>query len=535
MADPFRLVFDVWATARAPLEHHLPSVDIEATDELLADRSGAATPRIMVFGTYNAGKSTLINALVGKEVAPVADHPETDHVTSYPWHRFLLDDTPGIDAPSKHEQVTRAHLDRSDVVLFVLATDGTLEEKRTFDEIIGLVRGGKPTRIILNNKSGFQPDSPDLLSLRDRLAENMSRAAAIAAIEDIEARAPIRLVNAASGLRGRREGKLALLANSGLLELEADITELCEATGKAQMAYTVCRRIAKQIDLALSVLPADNGMQPFREAADAVAAERVRLTAVLDHATQEAAVQFESAVKHALSRRGPQLGPSATSEAADAVSAVIERELRKTQRVFGDIGAAFIGDAVAVGPVSGPGIPLPGRAALSDAEQDGGFGFSDAAKLVASALSQLDRQTIVDGFMAAKQAFPAAFKGLGPTFFGRIAPLIGPAIQTATGIHDAYSAHREMQQAFERDKSRQLALAQQLADAGRKMRGALNEQCLGLIESIFGPVEDALARKASALKGQAATVEADRAVLLKCKGRLQIELDERRRPSAGDP
>jgi tRNA U34 5-carboxymethylaminomethyl modifying GTPase MnmE/TrmE len=234
MADPFRLAFDVWKEARAPLARHLPVVDIEATDELLADRSGAATPRIMVFGTYNGGKSTLINALVGEEVARVADQPETDRVTSYPWRGFLLDDTPGIDAPIEHEQVTRLHLEASDVVLFVLATDGTIEEQRSIDEIIEVVRAGKPIRVILNNKSGFRPDGTDFLNLRDRLADNLRRVAAVAGIEDIEKRAPIRLINAASGLRARREAKSALLANSGLLELEADIAELCEATGKAE-------------------------------------------------------------------------------------------------------------------------------------------------------------------------------------------------------------------------------------------------------------------------------------------------------------
>ena len=174
MADPFRLAFDVWAAARAPLARHLPAADIEATDELLADRSGAAIPRIMVFGTYNAGKSTLINALVGEEVARVADHPETDRVTSYPWRGFLLDDTPGIDAPIEHEQVTRKHLDASDAVLFVLATDGTLEEQRSYDEIVGLVRAGKPTRVILNNKSGLAPGSADFLTDLARPSDRQS-------------------------------------------------------------------------------------------------------------------------------------------------------------------------------------------------------------------------------------------------------------------------------------------------------------------------------------------------------------------------
>jgi GTPase SAR1 family protein len=481
MADPFRLAFDVWAAARAPLSSHLAAADIEVTEELLADRNGAATPRIMVFGTYNAGKSTLINALVGEEVARVADHPETDRVTSYNWRGFLLDDTPGIDAPIEHEQVTREHLDSSDAVLFVLATDGTIEEQRSIDEIIKLVRVGKPIRVILNNKSGFRPDSPDFLSLRDRLAENLRHAAAGAGIEDIESRTPIRLVNAASGLRGRREGKSALLANSGMLELEADITEFYEATGKAQMARTVCRRMAKQIELALACLPRDDGMHPFREAVDAVTAERARLTAVLDQASQQVAAVFQADISHAMSNRESQGGPVAANKAVDMVTIIIDRELRKTQRVFSDIENAIAGEATAIHSISGSDIPLPEGTTPDDGPKGGGFRISDAANLLTSQLNQLDREAMVGGFMAAKQAFPSVFKGLGPAFFERVVPFIGPAVQTVTGIYDAYTAHHEAERDFEREKSRRLALMQQIADAGHKMRWVLSEQCLGII------------------------------------------------------
>ncbi|PPQ40139.1 GTPase [Rhodopila globiformis] len=526
MADPFRLAFDVWKTAREPLGRYLPVIDIDATEELLADRSGAATPRIMVFGTYNAGKSTLINALVGAEVARVADYPETDRVTSYPWRGFLLDDTPGIDAPIEHEQVTRKHLEASDAVLFVLATDGTIEEQRTFNEIVAIVCAGKPIRVILNNKSGFRPDSPDFLNLRDRVAENLRRAAAGAGIVDIETRAPIRLVNAASGMRGRLEGKSALLANSGLVELEADIADLCETTGKAQMAVTVCLRIARQIDLALADLPTDDIRQFAREAVDGVAAERTRLTAVLDQATQEAALTFQAAYAHDVSNQEPQPGKAATTEAAQAVTAIIERELRKTQRVFGDIEDACAGQAIAIRPVGGPAIPLLEGTAPQDTVKNRGFGLVDATNLLAPTLNRLDNDIIVGGFLAAKQVFPATFKGLGPAFFGRIAPLVGPAIQAAVGMRDAYLANREAQREFEREKDRRLALQQQVADAGRRMRWALDQQCQGIIESVFAPVEDALARQAATLKGQAATLEADRAVLLKCKGRLDIALEQ---------
>ena len=525
MDNPFRTAFDVWSDAREPLRRHFPLTDIEATEELIADRSDAATPRIMVFGTYNAGKSTLINALIGRDVARVADHPETDRVTSYPWRGFMLDDTPGIDAPIEHEKVTRKHLETVDAVLFVLATDGTLEEQRSFDEIVQIVRDGKPVRVILNNKSGLEPYSAGLLELRDRVADNLRLAAATAGIEDIGTLVPIRIINAASGLRGRREGKQTLLASSFLPELEDDIFELCKASGKAQRAYTVCRRMAKQIDLALAGLPTDEGTQPIFETTSTVAAERTRLTAVLDHAAQEAAAVFQSALEHAVSSGQPSLGQAAAEEAAGAVSSVIERELRKTQRVFGDIESAFTKPAAAIRPVRPERIPLPGGDAPESPDKGFDFKFSDAAELLSPVLNQINQAKIVGGLMAAKQVFPAAFKGLGPSFFGRVAPFIGPSIQALTGIHDAAKAYRESEREFDREKNRRLATAQQIADAGRKMRWALSQQCLSLIESVFGPVEDVLALQIATFKGKSAIIVADRVMLLQCRGRLEIALE----------
>jgi hypothetical protein len=73
------------------------------------------------------------------------------------------------------------------------------------------------------------------------------------------------------------------------------------------VARNVCRRMTKQIDLALGSLPSEGGTLPFREAADAIAAERTRLTAVLDHAAQEAGVHFQAALAHAVSSQDPNL------------------------------------------------------------------------------------------------------------------------------------------------------------------------------------------------------------------------------------
>jgi len=68
-------------------------------------------PTLMVYGTYNAGKSTLLNALFGiEEMAKTGDSPETAEVYEYKYHGYTIYDTPGINAPIEHEEVTNEHL-----------------------------------------------------------------------------------------------------------------------------------------------------------------------------------------------------------------------------------------------------------------------------------------------------------------------------------------------------------------------------------------------------------------------------------------
>ena len=63
-------------------------------------------PKVMVYGIYNSGKSTLINALCKEEVAEMADRPMTDQITEYDKGDYYLVDSPGVDAPIQHEIVT---------------------------------------------------------------------------------------------------------------------------------------------------------------------------------------------------------------------------------------------------------------------------------------------------------------------------------------------------------------------------------------------------------------------------------------------
>jgi uncharacterized protein len=92
------------------------------------DRAAVAVPddpvRILVIGQVSAGKSTLINALLGEAAAETDLAPTTDRLTA---HEIVLDDTPcrlidtvGLDGGPETLKTVLAQMLESDVILWVL-------------------------------------------------------------------------------------------------------------------------------------------------------------------------------------------------------------------------------------------------------------------------------------------------------------------------------------------------------------------------------------------------------------------------------
>ncbi len=94
------------------LLHYLSG--IKSTKALKYERYGLATPplRAMVIGIPNVGKSTLINSLVGKKKAAVANKPGETKVQTLikVSERLELYDTPGILQPNYDDKNALRHL-----------------------------------------------------------------------------------------------------------------------------------------------------------------------------------------------------------------------------------------------------------------------------------------------------------------------------------------------------------------------------------------------------------------------------------------
>jgi len=131
---------------------------------------------VSIIGRPNAGKSTLLNALVGQKVAIVANQPQTTRtsiqgVVTTPESQIVFLDTPGIhkadSALNKRlMDAVRAALEERDLLLFVADASGNFEEEdRSALSLLG--KSGTPALLILN-KIDLLKDKPVLLPLIEK-------------------------------------------------------------------------------------------------------------------------------------------------------------------------------------------------------------------------------------------------------------------------------------------------------------------------------------------------------------------------------
>ncbi|HEX6035123.1 MAG TPA: dynamin family protein [Anaerolineales bacterium] len=137
---------------------------------------------LVVVGEFNAGKSALVNALLGEKVLPEGATPTTSRVTLVKWGEKVAEqvvdenfsiytyplellkelnivDTPGTNAVIRyHERLTDEFVPRSDLVLFVTSADHPLtESERQFLERI--LSWGKKVVFALNKADIIEDES----------------------------------------------------------------------------------------------------------------------------------------------------------------------------------------------------------------------------------------------------------------------------------------------------------------------------------------------------------------------------------------
>ncbi|ELV07402.1 Hypothetical protein F387_01822 [Wohlfahrtiimonas chitiniclastica SH04] len=178
---------------------------------------------VMMYGVYNAGKSTLINALLGQEKAEMNDVPTTSVIQEYKWKNFIIYDTPGIDAPKDHEAITKEHLLSVDGVVFVVNPSGAIEEMDTLVKLVDLLAAHKRVFLVLNEK--HEQSTENFLYLKNSVRERIQSIASQRGLHDILKDIPILRINAKRALSGHLRQEPAFLEASGYIEFEAELNK----------------------------------------------------------------------------------------------------------------------------------------------------------------------------------------------------------------------------------------------------------------------------------------------------------------------
>lgn len=246
-------------------------------------------PQIMVYGIYNAGKSSIINELLKEDRAVVNDIPTTDKITYYEWNGYKIADTPGVGAPIEHEQITNEHLKKADVVLFVMSTTGSNEKAQNYSRMKDIADTGKKIIIILNDKNGYLGKRDDIINeIKMKVRNNMKTVH----IDNVDSKYCIVVVNAVRARKGRISNKPALLAKSGLAELENVILTELKNTTSFDIIRNAIYEIEQNLKEIISILNAsmnNSNMEAFNRVLDTLKEQKIIIRTDVNEYIQEQA------------------------------------------------------------------------------------------------------------------------------------------------------------------------------------------------------------------------------------------------------
>lgn len=197
-------------------------------------------PKIMVYGVYNSGKSTLINSLMKQEVAEMADRPMTDKIAEFDRGEYILVDSPGIDAPIAHEAVTNEFLNKCHIILFVISSKGGFEGAYNYKKMAELIKKDIPFVIVLNERGyainkEWTPEEKtlrkaeheqELKSVQYKIIENLTR---VTGDKNITSKYEVYVLNAKKALTGIQRNRLQLYEASNVGVLDQRIVQLVQS------------------------------------------------------------------------------------------------------------------------------------------------------------------------------------------------------------------------------------------------------------------------------------------------------------------
>lgn len=451
--------------------------------QMFEDKKRSPDACIMVYGVYNAGKSTLINVLLGQQEAAMDDIPLTDQVTAYTWGKYSILDTPGVDAPIAHENVTKAQMLKADAVIFVVDPLGTAEEAKTLEALVDLLAASKQVFMVFNDKKGLSEE--DYIKLKDQTREHLQRIAAQRDMSGILKDVPMVKINAKRALLGRLNGKPELVQLSGYPALADQLTEFLDRISTNEVYGRLQHQLLQFLNTQLAS-EQQHDSSGIRQQLDQFLQQLVRdrselSTCMVREIDRHRHTIYEQ-TKRALRTSPQDCQPKierflhqASQDLQDHLSRQLQELVTLAQQQIDDLQATLpqVGTYTHAGEL--PTFTDAAPTLQTPAASSSGISLDMAAKASQQIVSMARPEHIVSTLQTVKELLPSMMKGIGPKTMEKWAgavltkyiPYIGTAITTGMALWNIFSGDPEekaMQQQLQAQQQARERAEQQMDD-----------------------------------------------------------------------
>lgn len=508
-------------TAHFVQTNQFETTEFQTVQTMFEDKRKKPDAHIMVYGVYNAGKSTLINALLGKVVAEIDDVPKTDSVSAYRWRQYDILDTPGVDAPIEHEQITDEEMLKADAVIFVVNPVGVAEELGTLSKLLELVKARKQVFLVFNEKQPLAIE--DFQKLKDQTQSRLQELAAKSGLSNVLKDIPIVRVNAKSALKAKTENKSALLESSGFPEFEKRLTEFLQSISQDTIYVRLKNALVDFLSDSLNILKmrsqADmvkkyddllknierNKNQVRRNVRQEIARERNRIGDEVQRQLRRNVFGEENLSESDMEKCIQAAFEYSAEKVNDTLQNEVEDLMQQLQVDIDNIQAEITPSNFAMGNINIQNIDNASPS-MENVESIAQKASQISPEMMAQTVEQLTQlakpEYIVKSLKLVKEYLPELMKGIGIKTMEKWAkaimnklPYLGPMITGLFALKDIFtedSQTKQMQQKIDEHNRQRERTMQQITDISNdiasRFENMMREQTEKVADEIFANI-----------------------------------------------
>ncbi len=494
--------------------------DFSKVQVIFEDKINNPDLKVMVYGVYNAGKSTLINAMAGAKLAEVDDVPMTDVVTEYTCGSYKVIDTPGIDAPLEHEEVTIKEMLKADAIIFVVNPIGVIEEQKTLEAMLNLLSEDKKVFLVFNEKHALSDE--DYLILKEQTYQKIQELAPKYGLYQVLQDIPICKINAKAALTARLQKSEGFLKSTGYINFESILQEFLGSITDIEIHNRLEAQLLSYLSKIIEHLESNtdsNIVKSYDELIRELKENRANLRQEVKGNIDGKQKDLHTQIKIWLYNKREDITASIQYE-IEQYYQIMWTELKDNLDIQGSIIQADIAELQTKLPelnikleVNNP--LLDGTPSTKDEENlklnqpDSKSNVDlDKISLVAKSLQHsIKVEHMVEGLNAVKLVFPKLMKDLGEEAIEKIAqktvakyiPYIGTAVTVALSLRDVFGTDEETKQLMQQQEAEKRAIErweQQIEDisseVSRRFASDITTSFYKIIDEFFSSIIEEL-------------------------------------------